>query len=145
MMRTQQLLGSVFFLFLAAPLFADGAALPSLEKSRAFIQYERRPQSELSKLIYLIDRYKDSELSIFYEGQLYDAATAAKYAKNYLRKNYKKGTAENWVSRHCYRSTGQGSVIYVHYPDGAKRIMKDVMLEELAFLAKVAGRQAGSR
>src|SRR5437868_6872523 len=39
-----------------------------LKDSVAFQQYQRRPKSDLSKLLFLIDRFSQTDIEIIYEG-----------------------------------------------------------------------------
>ncbi len=113
-------------------------SMPSIEKSEAFQRYSRRPTTELSKLIFLIDRYKNSELKVMYDGHEYTAVESAGYAKTFLSKNYKKGAADYWVKNHCYRTEPAGNIIYVKFSDGSKRPLKDILLEDLGRLQKLS-------
>ncbi len=120
---------------LAGSAFAGNAPLTLLpaETTPAYAQYSRRPSTELSKLIYLIDRFKETALQVLYDGYEYTAPEAARYAKNFLAKNYKEGSADSWVKNHCYRTEG-GSIIYLKDPAGELRPLQDVLLTELETL-----------
>lgn len=128
----------------AQPVFAGGEAagtggffMEPLKSSPAYQQYQRRPKSELSKLLFLMDRFKGSPAEVVYDGSHYDSSFALKNAKAYIAKNYKKNQrAELWVREHAYRSDPGRQLILFKYPDGNTRPLRDVLLEELAGLEK---------
>lgn len=121
----------------AAESVAAVFLLEPLQTSAAFKQYQKRPKSELSKLIFLMDRFKGSPAEVIYDGSHYDSELALKTAKAYIAKHYKKKQpAENWIREHAYRSYPGRKVIFFKTPDGTPRPLRDVLLEELAELPK---------
>ena len=121
--------------FFTFPASADSLS-PELQ-SKAYERYLQRSPSELSKLIYLLERYKDTDIKVIYDGNEYDALEGANYAKRYLAQHYnKKENAEKWLKIHAYRSTPAGNVIYFKFSDGQRRPMLDVLLEELRLIEK---------
>ena len=130
--------------FLIIFLFSGQGALPlqaaplcPMEQSDAYQKYCRRPKTELSKLLFLIDRFKDSDIKVVYNGNHYDSEVATKYARQYIRDHYRSTQdAESFVKDHAHRSEPQGNVIYAEYPDGKIRPASEVLLEELKALAQ---------
>lgn len=116
-----------------APSLASGLA-PNQEL--ALKAYKKRPQTQLSKLIYLLDLYKGSPCSVVYEGIEYQSNKALKQAKNYLSRHYRGQPAEEWLRANAYRSLGNGMVIYFRSPDGKQVPLRDVLLIELEKLQK---------
>jgi len=123
-----------------SPAAASRQAFPSVEQSAAYQQYVKRPKSELSKLIYLMDRFRDSKVQAIYDGNPYDATEAANLTHKYLARNYKKDqSAEHWVKIHSYSSLPAGNIIYIQFSNGQKRPARDVLLEELKTLKNIQG------
>lgn len=102
-------------------------------ESFAYKQYSMRPKNELSKLYYLMDRYRGSDLKVVFNGSEYESRQALGYAKSYLMKNYKKENALNWIKLHAYRSPS-GQVIYLKTLDGKNLVLRDVLIKELEAL-----------
>lgn len=107
------------------------------QESPAFKQFQQRPKSELSKLLYLMDRFRNSEFKVVYNGTEYDSKFALKETKKYIAKNYKNTPAENWIKTHAYRAQGGGDLIYLKDPTGKAYLLRDVLLEELLRLTSI--------
>lgn len=107
-----------------------------MAESKAFQLYSKQPKSELSKLLFLMNRFKESKALVLYNGYEYQAPEAMRLARNYLMKKYKKEEAAFWVKKYCYK-TNSGSVILLKAPDGKTRPALDVAVEELATLEKL--------
>ncbi len=120
------LLMAVPFLTCASP---PAGSFPSILESRAYKQLKRRPPSDLSKLLYLIERFQSSDIEIYYDGYYYKAPVAALVAKYFLMAQYKKETVPAWIMRWCDTSIG-GRLIYVKYPDGKFRFSREVLMDE---------------
>lgn len=106
------------------------AVLPPFQETLAFKQYQKRPQSELSKILYLMDRFKKAPVIVIYDRVEYESDVALKYAKSYVAKHYRREDAAAWIRENAYRSL-HGGVIYVKLPDGNKRLLRDLLIEEL--------------
>lgn len=118
--------------------FAIGSDLPPREESAAYQQYVKRPRTDLSKLIYLMDRFKGSDFKILFDSNEYQSSEALRYAKTYLAKNYKSNEkAESWLKTHSYRSPTMGKVIYFKFSDSQYQPLRDVLLEELRELEDI--------
>ncbi len=103
------------------------AAVSALQK------YQKRPQNELSKLIYLMDVFRGSDYKVVYDKMEYDSTAALQTAKNYIAKHYSNQNALAWVKEHSYRSAG-GQIIYLKSADGKSEILRDALVRELKTL-----------
>lgn len=112
-------------------------SLPPVKESQAYQMFAKRPASELSKLLYLIDRFKDADVKVIYEGDHYEAAYAAGVAKKFLLKNYHKESAEHWVKTYCHRAEKSGKFILFEAPDGTFRSARDVLMDELKVIEQI--------
>lgn len=137
-MFTGLILAALLFL----PVFFTGSVqaaekvkteLPPIEESKAWQQFKTRPVSELSKLIYLIDRFGGSKIEIVYDGRYYKAAFGAQLAKFFLAQNYKKETVDAWIKKWCSVSMG-GNLIWVKFPDNRFKLSRDVLKQEIEAL-----------
>lgn len=124
--------GLVLSAICASAVFAQG--LGEFKESNAFKQYETRPRSELSKLIYLLDRFNAPGVEIKIDGNIYSTDKAFPYSKGYLAKNYKKEKAEAWIRAHCYRSMEGNKIIYMRVDGGDFRPVRDMLIDELKSL-----------
>lgn len=98
------------------------------------IPEDRVADSELAKLAFIIEKYKNADIEVISQGMQSGPSEFLTLAKEYLKRNYKLGdNAENWIKEYSYRTFG-GNIIYFKYPDGSQRPMRDVFLEELAIL-----------
>lgn len=123
-------------LLISLSLFCLGET-PSFQQSEAYRQYVHRPRTELSKLVYLLDRFRRADFEITFDAVVYDADFALKFAKKYLAKNYKKEEAARWINIHAYRTPRAGKIIYIKFSDGSSRPLRDMLLEELKALEKL--------
>ena len=114
-----------------------------LGESMAYRQYQRRPKNELSKLLFLIDRFAQSKVEIIYDGFHFPAAKAAGMARWFLSRNYKKQTAEEWIFQWCNTTVPRGKIILVKLPDGSTELGREVLLGELAALERLEKKTAG--
>ena len=128
----------VVSLTLNTALFAEAAAPPPLysglshlTESQAYQQYRNRPVSELSKIIYLIDRFMNSGIEILYDGHYFSAQFSGRVARWFLATHYRKENAEQWVMRWCNTTVPAGNLIWVKLPDGKFLLAREVLLSEL--------------
>ena len=119
--------------FLERPAFCS-ASLPPIQESNAYKQYLKRPKVELSRLIYLMDRFKSTDFKVVYDGYVYDSDYALKVSKQYISDHYKNEKAENWVQLNSYRSTASHKIIYLKYSDRKLRPLRDALVDELHLL-----------
>ena len=122
--------------FSASPqAFAKKYVMASVPECAAFKQFQMRPVSHLSKLLYLIDRFGTLDIQVRYDGHDYSAAFVARLAKWFLARNYNKQEPREWVMRWCNTSIG-GQLIWVRMPNGSYRLAREILLEELDALEK---------
>lgn len=110
--------------------------MPAIEESKAYQQFKTRPVSDLSKLIYLIDRFAGAKIEIVYDGHYYKPTFAAQLAKFFLAQNYKKETVKEWIMKWCSVSAG-GNLIWVKFADNRFKLSRDVLNDEIAALDEV--------
>lgn len=110
------------------------AGIPSIQESQAFTEYAKRPQTELSKLLFLIDRFSDTQFEVIYDGTYYEADFVEKVSRWFLSYRYKQESAEKWVNVWCSTTMVQGNPIWVKMPNGKFRLAREVLLEELGNL-----------
>ncbi len=110
------------------------AALPPIGESQAFERYKKRIKTELSKLIFLLDRFNSPEMEIKIDGNTYRAEQAFPFAKAFLAVYYHKEKAEVWIQKYCYRSPFTNQVM-LGCIKGEKCVPgRDLLLEELKAL-----------
>jgi hypothetical protein len=125
-----------FFIIGTRAAAAFDLTLPPVKESEAYRKFLKRPKNELSKLLYLIDRYKDTKIKVIYDGFHYDAAHTARVTKKFLFGNYKNESALHWINAYCHRTDPRGNLILVKTPDGDVREARDLLLAELEILEK---------
>lgn len=123
------------------PLAADeklpySGFVPPAE-SKAFQQFKLRPISDLSKLIYLIDRFVDSDVQVMYENHYYPAFFAARVARAFLPAHYKDEKPEAWIMQWCSTSFPSGAPIWMKFSDGSFKLGREVMIAELKLLDQI--------
>lgn len=91
-------------------------------------------QPEFAKLIFVTEHYRNSNLKVVLDGNVYEIKSALARALAYLQRNYRGEEAEAWINGHLYRSPLRGEVIYLRYPDGRERPLRDVLLDDLRHL-----------
>ncbi len=121
------------FLFYAPFCHADSASgiLVPYQQSPAYQQYQKRPKSELSKILYLMDRFRERrDFKVVLSQVEYDSEQSLKYAKDYIARHYHQEKAKEWVMENAYRGS-DGNIFYLKYPDGQQKILRDALVEEL--------------
>ncbi len=127
--------GLILMMIFSVPVLAEG--LPPISESRAFQLYRQRSQTELSKLIYLLDRYRNTDYLIHYEGRDFDSRVALQEAKKYLATHYANESATRFIEENAYRPKGGSGILYLKTPKGDMSLLKDVLLSELKALETV--------
>lgn len=107
---------------------------PPIVESKAYQQFKTRPVSDLSKLIYLIDRFGATKIEIVYNGHYYKSIFAASLAKFFLSQNYRKETVDQWIMKWCNVSIPSGNLIWVKFPNNKFKLSRDVLRAELVEL-----------
>lgn len=98
---------------------------------RAIQQYSLRPESELSKILYLLDLFKGSKVLVVYDGVEYEYKVALKYSREYIARNYKNEDAEKWILKNASKSLQTNKPIYVKNSEGQLKQLSDILVEEL--------------
>jgi len=119
------------------------AEIPPIEDSRAFTRYKNRIKTDLSRLVYLMERFNLPGLEIRIDGNIYPASLAFPFARAYLALNYNREKAEDWIEKHCYRSPFTNEVMLVRVDGGEYQVGRDFLLRELEAL-KAAEREINS-
>lgn len=135
------LLVMMSFLAFPSPAHAFKDGLPPLKDSAAFREYRKRPPNDLSKLIYLIDRFKEANIEIVYDGLYFRPGFASNVAKWFLAKQYAGQTPEQWIRQWCDVTIPKGIPIYVKGSDGEFRPSRKVLMDELDSLEKACEKQ----
>ncbi len=127
-----------FFCVVALCVAASTAwAMEPLQESAAYQKYQNRPANELSKLIFLLDRFNTENTEIRIDGNVYKAEKAFPYGKSYLAQNYKQEKAEDWLRKHCYRTKGDNQIIYIRTQGDDFKPFRDVLIDELSVLRTI--------
>ena len=117
--------------------------LPPIMQSEAFMQFEKRPVSELSKLYYLISRFGACDIDINYDGSHYNSRFVAPFVTMYLTTHYRKDdSAKKWILSYCHRTLTGDKIIWATMPDGTKCPASDALLRELDNLEKQISKPA---
>jgi len=119
------------FLFSSLSASAFYAGFSEVSSCPAYRQFAVRPATELSKIIYLIDRFANEKIEVLYDGNYYSAPFAAKVARWFLSRRYSKENAQAWVLKWCNASTPAGNLIWVKMPDGEFVLAREMLLTEL--------------
>jgi hypothetical protein len=96
--------------------------------------FQPRTPTELSKIFLAFQLYRNKDYKIIYNGNSYAIEAAVGKAKQLLVGRYRGEKAETWVRSHLYRSPDKGKIIYLAFPDGSRRPLRDVLIAELARL-----------
>ncbi len=108
-----------------------------IRESKAYERFSKRTLCDASKLIYLIDRFADSEIKIVYDQQNYETAFVGTVARWFFARNYRKQTPRDWIMNWCNVSVITGRLIYVKLPDGRMLLARDVLLNEIDEINRV--------
>jgi hypothetical protein len=75
-------------------------------------------------------QFKNQGFKVIYDGHEYEMGMALAKAKLFILKYYKNENVESWVNAHLYRSHSTGEVIYLKYPGGESRPLRDFFVEQ---------------
>lgn len=126
---------SLFLLFFSATA-AFCVELPPLNEAKAFGRYKNRIKTELSQLVFLMERFNVKGIEIKIDGNVYPAALAFPFAKMYLALNYNKEKTKDWIQKHCYRSPFTNEVMLVRFNGGEYEVGRDALFRELDALTQ---------
>jgi hypothetical protein len=102
-----------------------------LEDSFAYEQYLLRPQSEHSKLLFLIDRFGAIDADVLYDGIHYRTDFIAPFARIFLARSYRNETAREWVMKWCNRSIRRSELLWADLPNKEVKLAREILLTEL--------------
>ena len=119
------------FLCIGNNVLASESLFPPIRGSQAYKEFKKRSYSELSKLIYLIDRFKNTDIKVLYDGAYYDASFAAKVCREFLVRFYDNDKATKWVTHYGTTSLFQNKPILFKFQGGITRLARRILLQEL--------------
>ena len=137
--------GILFFSFIFAggiPTVFGAEKLQPLEESQAYQDFLKKPPSDLSKMICVLNYFRTAPLLVQYDGIDYAVQFAYPYGLVYLMTNYHNENPEQWVRKNCYRSLFGNNIIFFKFQDGNYVPARDVMLEKFHELEKAQKKQA---
>lgn len=88
--------------------------------------------AELARILSVMGNFKGLDLKVVLDGTERALDSTLPYARKYLQTHYRGEAAETWIKKHLYRSPVRDEVIYLKYPDGSRKLLRDVFLEELS-------------
>ena len=98
-------------------------------------QLEPVPHTELGMLLYVLQLYRDKDFQVIFDGRTYNMPAALQEARKSLLVYYHGEGATAWIRTHLYRSPKERNIIYLAFPDGSRRPLRDVLIEELQKLS----------
>ena len=113
-------------------------------QSNAFQKFLSRPVNDESKILYLIDRFADSNIEIVYDGHYFSAALATSVAKWFFSRRYHKETPKQWVMKWCNSTVPSGNLIWVKLPNGKFKLSREILLAEVKSLDEAYAKRAAS-
>ncbi len=133
----------LFFIFLGSfsAVFAAEKLQP-LEESQAYQDFLKKPASDLSEMICLLNYFRTAPLTVQYDGIDYTPQFAYPYGLVYLMTNYHNEKPQDWAKKHCYRSLFGNNIIFFRFQDGSSRPARDVILEKYDELEEAQRKQA---
>ena len=87
--------------------------------------------SELTRVLSLFQGYREQDFKVIFNGNTYEAQVAIERARKFLFTHYHGEDIAHWISTYLYRTPDQGKIIYLAFPDGSKRALRDVLIEDL--------------
>ncbi len=94
-------------------------------------RYSSQPKEQIPALFKALDRFKKKGYKVLYDGHEYNVTLAFAKAKQFINDNYKNEELAPWIKTHLYRSRSRGEIIYMKYPNGHLRPLRDVIVEVL--------------
>lgn len=102
---------------------------PRAEQLLEEIRHGLRP--ELAKLLFVVERYRDSNFKVIYDGAEHDMNSTIPSARVYVQRNYNGERAETWIKKYLYHSPTRDQVIVLKSPEGRERSLRDALLDDL--------------
>lgn len=121
--------------FQARKWFLVGILVAALSATGVWFREQAKiqtgPQTEIGKILYLFQLYREKDFKIIFNGTTYDMETAVQRARMFLAAHYQGEKAAAWIRSRLYRSPDKREVIYVAFPNGSRRPLRDVLIETL--------------
>ena len=136
-------------IFLSLPRIGNGAetpfypGFPALHESRAYQTLIRRPITDRTKIMYLMDRFSEANIQIIYDGYYFNAVVASGIARWFFARNYRGETSKQWIMRWCNKSIN-GEFIRVKLPDGTFKLAREILLDEIKSLEDMLAKERPS-
>jgi hypothetical protein len=130
----------VFWGMASAVSGAEG--LEPVEQSQAYQEFLKKPGSDLSKMICLLNYFRTAPVIVQFEGTDYTAQAAYPFGLVYLMTNYRNEQPEQWARKHCYRSLFGNNIIFFKFQDGSSRPARDVIIEKYHELEEALQKRA---
>lgn len=111
-------------------------SLTPVSESAAFQEYLQKPKTNLAKLIFGLNYFRNAPVMIQYDGVEYPPQFAYPLGLAYLLTHYHDEKPESWIKKNCYRSPTANQIIYFKFNDGVFRPARDVFIEIYAELEK---------
>ncbi len=108
----------------------------SLSKASATVRTPsvKQTKEQIPALFKALDSFKKKGYAVLYDGHEYNVTLAFAKAKQFINDNYKNEALEPWIKTHLYRSKARGEIIYLKYPSGRLRPLRDAIVEVLQTL-----------
>ncbi len=99
--------------------------------STADIHPTQQPKEQIPALFKALDSSYKTGYKVLYDGHEYSVNLAFAKAKKFINDNYKNEALEPWIKTHLYRSKSRGEIIYLKYPNGRLRPLREAIVEVL--------------
>lgn len=136
------ILGVVFTFCGKVPAVWGEETLPFVEQSEAYKEYLKKPATDFSKMICLLNYFRTAPVIVQFEGIDYTPEFAYPFGLVYLMTNYRNEKPEHWARKHCYRSIFTNKIIYFKFRDGSSRPARDVIIEKFDELEEAEQKRA---
>ncbi|MBI2166698.1 MAG: hypothetical protein HYU34_00430 [Candidatus Omnitrophica bacterium] len=111
-------------------VLAVGLTTAGIFVGREIVLQPKTP-TEIAKLFKVVALYQKSPCKIVYNGNTFEFGKLVDRARHYIVSCYRGEGAQAWAQRYLYRTPDEGKVMYLVFPDGQRRLLRDVFLEEL--------------
>jgi len=134
---------SLAFIFCGrSPEVFGAEGLQPLAESQAYQDFLKKPTSDFSKMVCLLNYFRTAPVIVQFEGIDYTPEIAYPVGLVYLMANYHNEKPEHWARKHCYRSIFSNKIIYLKFRDKSSRPARDVIIEKYHELEEAEGKRA---
>jgi len=92
---------------------------------------------EVTKIFKALSFYQQKHCKLVYNDNVFELSKAIGKARYYIVANYHGEPATAWVQKNLYRTPDANKIIYLVFPDGSRRPLRDALLEALNLLFPV--------